>query len=57
MTTYVEIKTEEEYTSRELAWFKVFDLCLELGMNTDTNKTGVQDVLDFIKDLTKHKPQ
>ena len=51
------IQTEEEYTSRELAWFKVFDLCLELGMNTDTNKTGVQDVLDFIKDLTKHKPQ
>lgn len=55
--TLKEIETEEEYINRELAWFKVFDLCLELGMDINTNQSGIKDVLDFIKDLTKHKPQ
>ena len=57
MTTYVEIETEKEYLKRELAWFKVFDLCIELGMDTHNNDSGIDNVLNFIKDLTKHKPQ
>ncbi len=55
MTTYIE--TEEEYREKELAWFKVFDLCLELGMDVQNTDSGVNNVLNFIKDLTKHKPQ
>lgn len=51
------IETEEDYTQKELAWFKVFDLCLELGMDVHNNDAGINNVLNFIKDLTKHKEQ
>lgn len=33
------------------SWFSVWDLCISLGMETGANKTGQQDVLDFIKEL------
>lgn len=55
MTIYIE--TEEEYREKELAWFKVFDLCLDLGMGVQNSDSSVNNVLNFIKDLTKHKPQ
>lgn len=33
------------------AWFAVWDLCVEMGMDTNTDNTGLEDVLAFIKSL------
>jgi len=43
-----------ENKDKEEAWFRVFDLCLELGMNTDNFDSGVNNVLDFISELAKN---
>lgn len=39
------------YTDMENAWLKVFDLCKELGMNTDNMDSGFKNVKDFIVSL------
>lgn len=33
------------------AWNKIWELCLEIGMNIDTTKSGEENVLDYITSL------
>lgn len=47
------MENSPEYTDKEIAWIKVFDLCLELGMDIDNDDSGIKNVLDFISSLSK----
>jgi hypothetical protein len=37
---------------KTIAWNEVYDLCNSLGMTIKDRKSGLQNVLDFIKDLS-----
>lgn len=40
---------EDSLKNQARAWEKVFDLCRELGMELDFNRSGLDSVLDFIR--------
>jgi hypothetical protein len=43
------------FSEMEVAWCKVFNLCLELGMDVENLESGIDNVLNFIENLAKEK--
>ena len=55
------IQKDDEIDSRITAWNKVFETCIELGLNFDDKKYRMRSSMDavcqFIKDLKESKPK